>query len=260
MNDIFRNPMFAIGKKMKSMGEKLMTRSGVLKSEKEKIKIFQNETYQRINNARLKHLASLNLPLAGKTVLEVGAGIGLHTHFFEEWGCKVVSTDGRQENVDDMNRHYPERENRLFNLLDFGSYASFGEFDIIFCYGTLYHTPKPEEILKGLSSLCREMLLLETCVTPGEHVDIHLTRETESFDQAIGVVGCRPTRPWIIETLKKYYGYAYVTKTQPNHVDFDLDWQIPVKKQNHRAVFVGSKKPVVAPQLLTVLPDFQENN
>jgi SAM-dependent methyltransferase len=260
MNDIVRNSMFAVGKKMKSMGEKLITRSGLLKSKKEKIKIFQNETYQQINNARLKHLASLNLPLTGKTVLEVGAGIGLHTHFFEELGCKVVSTDGRQENVDDMKQHFPNRDNRLFNLLDFDSYASFGEFDVVYCYGTLYHTPKPDEILKGLSSLSREMLLLETCVTPGEHIGIHLTRETESFDQAIGIVGCRPTRPWIMETLKKYCGYSYVTKTQPNHIDFDLDWQIPVKKQNHRAVFVGSKKTIINPLLLTDLPDFQERN
>ena len=101
------------------------------------------------------------------------------------------------------------------------------------------------------------MLLLETCVTPGDHMNLHLTRETETFDQAIGIVGCRPTRPWIMDVLRKYYGHAYVTKTQPNHKDFDLDWQVAIKKQNHRSVFVGSKKPIENPLLLVDLPDLQ---
>jgi len=220
--------------------------------------IFLRETYKHINDARLTHLSSLSIPLEGKTVLEVGAGIGLHTAFFEKRNCTITSTDGRQENVDEMKRRFPHRDIRLFNLLNFDSYAGFEKFDVIYCYGTLYHTPKPDEILQGLGSLCREMILLETCVSPGYHLDIHLTRESETIDQAIGIIGCRPTRAWIMDTLRKYYGYAYTTKTQPQHHDFDLDWQIPLKKQNHRAVFVGSKMPIDNLLLLSELPEFQE--
>ena len=250
----------ALGKRLKAMGERLLASLESSEAVDPNLKVFHSDTYKAINDARQSHLASLNLPLEGKTVLEVGAGIGLHTRFFEERGCKVVSTDGRQENVDAMKKQFPHRDNRLFNLLDFDSYSAFGEYDIVYCYGTLYHTPKPEEILKGLSSLCKGMLLLETCVTPGDHMNLHLTRETETFDQAIGIVGCRPTRPWIMDVLRKYYGHAYVTKTQPNHKDFDLDWQVAIKKQNHRSVFVGSKKPIENPLLLVDLPDLQTYN
>jgi len=35
-----------------------------------------------LNQARLNHLATLDLPIDGKSVLEVGAGIGLLTGFF----------------------------------------------------------------------------------------------------------------------------------------------------------------------------------
>ena len=35
-----------------------------------------SENYLRINGRRLEHLASLGLPLDGRTVLEVGAGLG----------------------------------------------------------------------------------------------------------------------------------------------------------------------------------------
>ena len=56
--------------------------------------VFQEPEALRINRVRQEHLASLGLELHGKSVLEVGAGIGLHTDFFEERGCDVLSTDG----------------------------------------------------------------------------------------------------------------------------------------------------------------------
>jgi len=161
-------------------------------------------------------------------------------------------------NVAEMRRRYPHHHVAVFNVLDFDSYAAFGSFDIVHCYGLLYHTPKPQEILRGLSQLCRQMILLETCVTPGLHSGVHLTREPDTFDQAIGNVGCRPTRCWIMEQLEALWGHAYVTKTQPRHPDFDLDWDIPFKKLNHRAVFVASREPIDNPLLLKQLPSFQE--
>ena len=62
-----------------------------------------------INEARQAHLASLGLDLAGKSVLEVGAGIGLHTEFFESRGCTVVCTDGNPTNVAEIRRRYDLR-------------------------------------------------------------------------------------------------------------------------------------------------------
>src|SRR5262245_10959634 len=62
-----------------------------------------------INEARLCHLASLGLDLTGKTVLEVGGGIGLHTCFFESLNCPVTFTDARPENLREAERRYPHR-------------------------------------------------------------------------------------------------------------------------------------------------------
>ncbi len=258
MNYLLKKAVKFLGQQFSATGERLTRLANAANSGDPSLDVFLSDVYKSINEARLAHLATLNLPLQGKTVLEVGAGIGAHTHFFEERGCKIVSTDGRAENVAAMKQRFPSRDVRLFNLLDFDCYASFEKFDVVYCYGTLYHTPKPEEILQGLSSLCGEMILLETCVSPGSHLSPQLVRETESLDQAIGVIGCRPTRPWLMQVLKKYYGYAYTTKTQPRHPDFDLEWQIPLKKQNHRAVFVGAKRPIENPLLVTELPDVQE--
>ena len=51
--------------------------------------VFLEPEAPRINHARQDHLAALGLDLQAKRVLEVGAGIGLHTEFFEKRGCEV---------------------------------------------------------------------------------------------------------------------------------------------------------------------------
>jgi hypothetical protein len=44
--------------------------------------VFLTPSAISINKARQTHLASLGLEIACKRVLEVGAGVGLHTPFF----------------------------------------------------------------------------------------------------------------------------------------------------------------------------------
>src|SRR5882762_3978715 len=69
-----------------------------------------------INEARMTHLGTLRLPIEGRSVLEVGAGIGLLTGFFEARGCKVLSTDARPELVAEIKRRYPGRQATTFDL------------------------------------------------------------------------------------------------------------------------------------------------
>src|SRR5207249_7328946 len=104
-----------------------------------------------INKARLDHLASLQLPIDGKSVLEVGAGIGMLTGFFEDRGCKVLSTDARSENVAEIKRRHPARQVATLDLERPEDIARFDRFDIVFCYGTLYHLAAPEPALEALS-------------------------------------------------------------------------------------------------------------
>ena len=59
---------------------------------------FRNPAYLRMNARRLEHLAGLGLPIAGRDVLEVGAGIGDLTSFFLDRGCQVTAIEPRAEN------------------------------------------------------------------------------------------------------------------------------------------------------------------
>src|SRR5262245_54746689 len=63
------------------------------------VECFDTPAALAINRARLEHLASLGLPLAGKRVLDAGCGVGHLAQFFRERGCEVVCVDGREENI-----------------------------------------------------------------------------------------------------------------------------------------------------------------
>jgi len=220
-----------------------------------------------ITEARLCHLASLGLDLAGKKALEVGGGIGLRTPFFESLGCAVTFTDALPENAREAFRRYSARPAATLDL-DYGpDLARLGQFDIVYCYGTLHHLSRPQQALRALAQICREIIVLETCVTPGDDEAtgsagapagvVPLPEPAEPSHQAASGQGCRPTRRWVMRQLQEHFGHAYQTLTQPSHPDFERNWLRPAPRILYRAVFIGSKHPLQLPTLSETLPDLQ---
>lgn len=222
---------------------------------------FLTPYYQRHNQRRQEHLASLDLPIAGKTVLEVGSGIGDHTSYFIDRKCKVTSTDGRQELLDILQRRYPQVTTFLWDI-EFPPAELIPRSQIVYAYGILYHTKNPQSVLENLASLCNEILLLETCVSFGDKELINLTSETiNDPTQALRGTGCRPTRPWVFKSLKNLFPFVYLTKSQPWHEEFPADWTNLGKKDEgglSRSIFVASRIPLVNPNLSTELLNYQE--
>lgn len=200
-----------------------------------------------LNKAELEHLATLGLPLGDKTVLEVGAGVGKLTHFFIERRCDVVSTDGRPENVEEMKRRcLGQMKIEIVNLMDPHSHSFLGTFDIVFCYGVLYHTSDPAMVLRDLAEACDEVLLLSTCVWP-EDIDGVVDRwEHKGRDQSLSHAGCRPGRPWVMARLRGHFPHVYHTVTQPDHPQYRLEWPAGLirKKELVRSIFVASRIPL----------------
>ena len=65
---------------------------------------FHSWHYLRHNARRLEHLASLQIPIRGKSVLEIGAGIGDHSSYYLDRGCTVTSrTRGRRTSPTQQN-------------------------------------------------------------------------------------------------------------------------------------------------------------
>lgn len=219
---------------------------------------FISDNYQRHNHRRLEHLASLCLNVAGSTVLEVGAGIGDHTSYFLDRGCEIVTTDARYENVKILRTRYPGIKALQLDL-DNPSREFKGLFDIVYCYGLLYHLQYPDIAIKFMSECCKKMLLLETCVSFGEQESINICDENEvDTTQAFAGKGCRPTRKWVYNQLKQYFEFVYMPTTQPNHEQFPVDWTKPSCEKNlTRAIFIGAREQLGNCYLTQEIPDKQ---
>jgi SAM-dependent methyltransferase len=207
----------------------------------------------------LEHLASLHIPVAGKTVLEVGAGIGDHSSYYLDRGCRLTITEGRADNLKYLRNRYPGVRVEELNM-DAPRDIDGGPFDVVHCYGLLYHLKEPMTALKFLSQQCSGMLLLETCVSFGESLAINPVDEPKhSPTQAISGVGCRPTRTWIFDILKQDFPYVYIPKTQPNHEEFPIDWtDAGLHKTSYsRAVFIASRSKLDNQILLEEVPGAQ---
>jgi len=221
---------------------------------------FHSDRYLRHTARRLEHLASLRIPVAGRRVLELGAGVGDHTTYYLDRGCDVTLTEARAENIAVLRSRFPRGKIILMDAENPEALEG-SPFDVVHCYGLLYHLKNPERALKYVSDSCAGMLFLETCVSFGVEKAVNLVEEpTSDPTQSFSGTGCRPTRPWIYDKLKEGFPYVYCPVTQPNHEEFPLDWNAPGCAEEsglHRAVFVASKAEIRNEMLSSKLLDVQ---
>lgn len=205
-----------------------------------------------INQARQEHLASLDLDINNHSVLEVGAGIGLHTQFFLDRGCDVLITDGAAANVEEIHRRLPGRRAQVLDVELAQDLRHLGHFDIVYCYGLLYHVGDPRAVLHRLSQVA-DRIFLELICNRDTAESLVLTKDPTSLNQSTTGGACRPSREWILARLREFWGHGYITATQPDNPEFPEDWSLPTTG-NTRAVFVGSRREISNPQLLTSAP------
>jgi len=206
---------------------------------------FDQPEYTAINRARLAHLESLKLPINGRTVLDVGCGVGHLAQFFVDRGCKVVCIDGREQNVFALRMRYPGLTGHIANV-ETEPLSQYGIFDIVFCYGLLYHLENPSMALRNMASVCREFLLLETMVCDHKLPILAVTDESAAFSQALRGLGCCPSPSFVVMVLSRLgFRFIYAPKRYPEYKDFRIKWKNNLDWQRHghplRCVFIASR-------------------
>jgi len=212
------------------------------------VETFDTPEAAAINRARLAHLDSLGLPVAGKRVLDVGCGVGHHGAFYAERGCSVLCVDAREENIQALRRRYPQLEAHVANV-EMDDLSRFGTFDIVHCYGLLYHLENPIAALRNIAAVCRGILLLETIVCDHPMAILRIEDETLSSNQALGGLGCRPSPGFVAMALNRVgFPFVYAPRRTPDHEDFAFErlGNLDTGRDGHnlRCVFVGSKTPL----------------
>lgn len=238
---------------------------------------FHSDRYLRNTARRLEHLASLGLDLDHKRVLEVGAGIGDLTTFFLDRGCTVHATEGREGNFDVLRARYANEPNVSTALLDLDpppagftlpGERGYATFDVVFCYGLLYHLSRPDLALDFLANATGGdgdttdagrggrggVLLLESIVKPAGVPGANPWAENaELAGSAVSGMGSRPSRVWVWEQLRARFPHVYVPTTQPRHAEFPIDWTLPGYSAATRAIFIASHTPLNNPLLSSEL-------
>jgi SAM-dependent methyltransferase len=224
------------------------------------IEAFHSPHYLRLNARQLEHFATLGISVRGMRVLEVGAGIGDHTHYFLDRDCDVTLAEGRAANVEILRELYPHQAIVRLNL-ESPTPVEGAPFDVVYCSGLLYHLQNPAAALEFLSTQSRRLFILQTCVSFGaEKSENLITEPSDDPTQALSGRGCRPTRPWLFEQLQNQFEHVYCPVTQPNHEEFPLDWTSPEKHHSEkglqRSIFIASRAPIdnplLRPELLNV--------
>jgi hypothetical protein len=204
-------------------------------------------------SAGLEHLATLGLPIARRTVLEVGTGIGDLASVFSR-GCSVLATEGRRENYELLRRRDHWIGTRLLDVER--PDPQFDEqVEIVFCYGLLSITSKTRPRRWTPRRACTSLLLLETVVAYVDDERLEYVDEPALPSQALTGQGCRPTRRWIHHRLAELFRYVYVPVTRPWRLEFPTDWETPPAADTlARAIFIASRERLDNPLLTTELP------
>jgi 2-polyprenyl-3-methyl-5-hydroxy-6-metoxy-1,4-benzoquinol methylase len=130
---------------------------------------FHSDSYLEITFRRLEHLSSLQINFDGKSVLELGAGIGDLTGYFVSRSCKVTSTDSRPQLVKILQKRFKHIEASLLDL-EKNLPNNVKPHQVVFSYGVLHHVSNPRKTISLMSDLTTELLILETCVVAGGNI------------------------------------------------------------------------------------------
>ena len=223
------------------------------------VEVFDTPAALALNQARMSHLESLGLNLAGKRVLDVGAGVGHLAARLQQMGCSVVCFEARPENVEAMRACYPGLEGHVADV-ESEPLARFGRFDVVFSYGLLYHLENPLHAIRNLESACGELLLLESMVCDYDRPVVLVEDESADWNQALGGLGCRPSPYYVVLALNRAgFAYVYAPASPPEHADFRFEWRngLDCIRDGHplRCVFVASRNEVRNPNLVPLLVD-----
>lgn len=221
--------------------------------------VFDSPEAIAINEARMSRLASLELPLAGKRVLDVGCGVGHLAAYLAKLGCVMTCVDGREENIALLRQRHPEFEAHVADA-ERDSLSLFGKFDVVFSYGLLYHLENPMAALRNMASACCEMLLLETIICDHSAPLLRMEDEYLAANEALTSTGCRPTPSYVAQALNRSgFAHVYAPSVPPEHEDFRFEWlnDLASARDGHplRAIFVASRERMDNPRLRSMLKD-----
>lgn len=172
-----------------------------------------------------------------KTALDVGSGFGYFTRYLTELGLEVTAIDGRAENIAQASMRYPNLKFVVHNVEDL-CLKQFGNYDLVFCVGLLYHLENPFLAIRNLFTVNNKILVVETRIAPFNGQFLFFHEESPDVDQGINYCALIPSESCFIKILYKAgYPYVYKFSELPKHKEFHTS----LLRKRLRTMLIASK-------------------
>ena len=207
-------------------------------------RVFDLEYYAQLNRVRgdsvTQLLEEIRAPFSLQTAIDVGCGLGYFSQLLKSLGFQVVAIDGRQQNVDEAQRRNPHI--RFFQVdAEDATMVSLGKFDLVFCFGLLYHLENPMSTVRRLKDMTGKLLLVEAVVYPSDETIMAFIEESPYEDQGLNHIAFYPTETCLLKMLYRAgFNHVYTFVTLPDH----LDYISRHRKPRIRTMLAASHTPV----------------
>jgi SAM-dependent methyltransferase len=209
--------------------------------------LFDEGFYLRINEARwdmaervirqIREAARMELA----TCLDVGCGPGWFSERLSSLGLRVEGLEGRLENVEAARRRVPGVRFHHLDIESEPSIGGLGTYDLVFCFGLLYHTENPFRVIRNLRRLTSKVLLVETRVIPDEAPSARLVSENVNETQGLTHHAWILSRAALVKMLQvSGFANVYEYVAPLDHEDFR---ETPTRHRIRR-VFLASDLPL----------------
>jgi FkbM family methyltransferase len=155
-----------------------------------------------------------------RTALDAGCGVGFFAQTLTELGLETRGFDGRFENVVEARKRFPKIAFEQGDI-ESAEIATFGTFDLVLCFGLLYHLECPMRAIRHLRALTGKGLLIESMCVPGDDTRTILREEPLQNDQSLSDMAFYPSESCLVKMLYRA-GFAHVYRVPrlPEHDDF----------------------------------------
>jgi FkbM family methyltransferase len=197
----------------------------------------------RSRGATIRRVVRTLKPVLGlQTALDAGCGVGFFAQTLAEMGLETRGFDGRSENVVEARKRFPKIEFERGDI-ESAEIARLGTFDLVLCFGLLYHLESPMRAIRHLRALTGKGLLIESMCVPGDDVRMAMREEPLQRDQSLTDMAFYPSELCLVKMLYRAgFAHVYRVKRLPEHDDFH-------ETEDHarrRTVLLASHGPVVA--------------
>ncbi len=205
---------------------------------------FDQKEYRQLIEARgetiRRVVARLKPALDLSRAVDTGCGVGFFSQTLTECGLNVCGFDGRGENVTEARSRFPHIP---FEQADIEGKAilELGQFDLVLCFGLLYHLENPLLAVRHLRGLTGKCLLLESMCLPEEKTAMLLREEPNQEDQSLSDVAWYPSEGTLVKMLYRGgFGNVYRVIPLPDHEDF----RETTEHARRRTVLLASTEPI----------------